>query len=512
MNETTNEVATKEQLDEFTNFFEGKYTINDKGNIKINGKNRYVQPLDVYYEYNELMNLLKKKGLSREEVLKAIECMKDTNNPEQPKVDLKTYIIKVLGESKEFKIDPSFSQIWFRAEGQEFYQNSSLEELFDHFKAIKEDDPVLKPYSIGAIESWIKKIAASARNLAQNKLISKIKYDEKYEKDVDPFLKSIYDFFQIKQSFPVFRMMMCHWAWQVKRKMTNRDVVWHIWINFNGPSKIGKSWMVRHIAKPFEGFYLEAPIRIIFDDTKEVMKMTNNYIINFEELAVNKERSPFGGGDGTLSKDEISTMKSIVTGEKLDTRIYGKQAQMKRDITFSCISTANEHLYDVFFDETTMRRYFEFDCQRTVPGTDEERAELNKHLDDSLKFWKGIDDNRDRGYWEESSKLGKEVFDAQSSYYPTKGPIVEMAKYFDFVKSPTTPTCDSYNTFHDWCRSAGYKFIKSLPSFNAEVAKRFPECIGSDGLPHICFVSKNGDSTESFSDLIKNNRDVPEDF
>jgi hypothetical protein len=501
-------MSNKSDIDQFVKYFENNFIITERGKIQMKTKRTFLTPQEVYVKYVAAMSVVGIEPLQQPEVEAIIKnLVAEKSEPEAQKIPIKDYIYNMIRNSDQYLIDDTFTEIKFKLPGETCYSNASFDDLCDHFKAIKEDDPVLSSYTVGTIEANLKQIALGAKNASQNKIAREIKYDPKYVKFVDMYLKVIYDFFKISQDFEIFKTMMCHWAWQVKRKLTNKKVVWHIWINFNGVTKIGKSWMVRGMSKPFKAFYLEAPIRIIFDDTKEVMKMTNNYIINFEELAVNKEK--FVGGEGTLSKDEISTLKSMLTGEKMDTRIYGKQTQMKRDITFSCISTANEHLYDVIFDETSMRRYFEFDCQRTVPGNEEERAELNKYLDHSLEFWKGIDENLDKGYWDEHSELGRKVFEIQSQYYPTKSTLLYWNKFYKFIPDPMSMPTNVFERYREFCKNSGFN-SKNLINFNAEIAKRWPNLVGSDGLPHFRVEGREGatDEPEDFSQLLKDNNKI----
>jgi hypothetical protein len=218
-------------------------------------------------------------------------------------------------------------------------------------------------------------------------------------------------------------------------------------------------------------------------------------------------------GVETLSTDDIKTLKSILTGNKLDTRIYGTQEQMKRTITFSCISSANEHLYDVIFDPETMRRYFEFNCMRSEIGNTEELNSLNEVLDRSVEFWRAIDETREEGYWNPNSDIGKEIWEVQKTYYPTKSTLIEMSKYYKFKFEGMLSTSESYKTYSEWCKQAGMK-PKSIMNFNSEIAKRWPNLIGSDGHPHIVFepisgMAEQGSEFESMLiDSRKNNFEV----
>ena len=489
-------MTDREKIDRFVKFFENKYIINDNGRIRDAQKNRFYPSSEVYHHYETMCEGFGDEPLSKAEVEEVIDRLKkEKESPEAQKIELMPYIAKLLKDSGRFMINRSFTEIRSMRPGSDSPLNSDINDIKHFLLAKAASDPVLGAFKTGEIEHTLYDMARQAKENSFAKLVQDIKYDKECLPFLDTYLHKIHDHFQIKESYEIFKMMMCHWAWQVKRRMRMKKVVWHIWLNFFGPTGTGKSWFIDKLAAKFEEFYTEnAKISALFNETREVKKMTEKYIIYFDELAVNKEQAV--AGVETLTTDDIKTLKSILTGNKLDTRIYGTQEQMKRTITFSCISSANEHLYDVIFDPETMRRYFEFNCMRSEIGNTEELNSLNEVLDRSVEFWRAIDENNDKGYWNPNSDIGKEIWEVQKTYYPTKSTLIEMSKYFDFVKCPETSTTDAYITYSSWCKNAGMK-PKSIMNFNSEVAKRWPELIGSDGLPHICFVSKYNSGIEN---------------
>lgn len=255
--------------------------------------------------------------------------------------------------------------------------------------------------------------------------------------------------------------------------MINKEVVWHIWINLYGSTGLGKSYMIKKICEPLKDFTSTTTIGKLFDDTREIKRLTEQYILNFDELAVNSE----GQFEGGLSADQKSLLKSMLTGEYLDTRVYGTQQQSRRRITFSCISSANEHLYDVIFDETSMRRFFDFNCTGEKP---ENYDEINKWLDNSIWFWKSIDENKIGGYWDLHSNLGKEIENIQKSYYPSKTTVNYWIVNNHISNGDKTPS-EIYPEYNSWCKECGYK-PKSLNGFIDELKHRLPQCIDKTGI------------------------------
>lgn len=496
-------MTNNEQIDRFVKFFENKYIVNDKGRIRDGKKNRFYEVADVYHHYEAMCDSFGDDPLSKDEVKEIVaRLVKEKAAPDAQQIELMPYLVKLLKESGRFQINRSFTEIRSMRPGSDSPLNSDINDIKHFLLAKAASDPILGSFTTGNIEHTLYDMARQAKENSFAKLAKDLEYDEDCLPFLDTYLHKIHEHFQISESYEIFKMMMCHWAWQVKRRMRMKKVVWHIWLNFFGPTGTGKSWFIDKLASKFEEFYTEsAKISALFDETREIKKMTEKYIIYFDELAVNNTQAV--AGVEALSTDDIKTLKSILTGNKLDTRIYGTQEQMKRTITFSCISSANDHLYDVIFDPETMRRYFEFNCKRTEVGTPDEQKSLNEILDKSVDFWKAIDENREEGYWNPNSDLGRQVWEIQKTYYPTKSTLIEMSKYYNFKYDDSYTTADCYKTYADWCKQAGMK-PKSIMNFNSEVAKRWPDLVGSDGHPHISFdpISGMADNREDFTAML----------
>ncbi len=503
----------KKEIDQFVKYFEKNFIVTERGKIQMKSKRTFLTPQEVYYKYVAAMGVVGIEPLPQPDVEAIIDrLIKENKEPEAQKIELMPYIAKLLKESGRFMINRSFTEIRSMRPGSDSPLNSDINDIKHFLLAKTTSDPILGAFKTGEIEHTLYDMARQAKENSFAKLVEDIKYDKKYLPFLDTYLHKIHEHFQIKESYEIFKTMMCHWAWQVKRRMRMKKVVWHIWLNFFGPTGTGKSWFIDKLAAKFEEFYTEsAKISALFDETREIKKMTEKYIIYFDELAVNNQQAV--AGVETLSTDDIKTLKSILTGNKLDTRIYGTQEQMKRTITFSCISSANEHLYDVIFDPETMRRYFEFNCMRSEIGNTEELNSLNEVLDRSVEFWRAIDETREEGYWNPNSDIGKEIWEVQKTYYPTKSTLIEMSKYYKFKFEGMLSTSESYKTYSEWCKQAGMK-PKSIMNFNSEIAKRWPNLIGSDGHPHIVFepisgMAEQGSEFESMLiDSRKNNFEV----
>lgn len=490
--EKTNE-EWQEMIERFNTFFQKKYHLTDNGKIQSNTSRRFFKDIEVYTEYCEAMEAFGEEPLELGAVQSIINAEikhnKEKNTPAVQEVDLEEYIIDLVKKTGRFEWNRSGSQFWSKKPGSNGRLNADINDVMNAIGALRVKDPILEEQKIGDIKCIVFDHFRRDKENCYAQLTEELKFDKTKQTTMVNVLKKIHEHFQVREDFRMFTMMMCHWAWQVKRRLYNKKVVWHIWINLFGPTGTGKTWLINSLCKPFDDFYVGgAKISDLLNETKEIKKFTEAVIVYFDELAVNKKDATVY--QENLSQDDIKTLKSILTSDKLNTRIYGTQEQMKRDITFTCISSANEHLYDVIYDPETMRRYFEFNCDRAEIGSDAECESLNKVLEMAKEFWQGIDENRERGYWDPNGELGKKVWEIQKNYYPTRSTITSMASHYDFVYDPQISPIDSYKNYTDWCKSAGHKSPKVIDSWANEIKRRWPNLIGKDGYPHIRYTNE----------------------
>ena len=338
------------------------------------------------------------------------------------------------------------------------------------------------PYSVAEIQTALSNHMRSLYKSSKKRICDVIAYDEKYARGIDKWLRNFYDYLKPEESFEMFAMLLKHWGWQVKRKMLARPVVWHLWINFFGATGLGKSTAEKKLVAPLND--LAAPSRIgeILDATRQVKKLTEYYVLIVDELAVNR-REEDGNVEPKLTDGEIAALKAVLTGDMLVTRVMQTQKQSTRPITFSCISSSNIHLYDVIYDPTSMRRFFEFHCTGKTPSSFDD---INRTLDNSIYFWKGIDENLETGYWEQNSELGKEVTRIQMSYYPTKSSVYQWLKNVCATKGGIAAT-DAYPLYKQFCINCNYRG-KSIENFLSDIRHAIPESVDGKGVPHIKFT------------------------
>lgn len=296
-------------------------------------------------------------------------------------------------------------------------------------------------------------------------------YDASCEKTLNNVLDFCYKWWKIREDKEIFFTLMKQWMWQVKRYLFNRKVRYHIWLNFMGASGQGKTEWIKMYCKPFEDVYAQCQVDVLFDSSREIKKFTDNYILNFDELA----RQNNNTYTDTASASDMAIIKALLTAEIFETRIMGGQTQMKAKRSFSVISSSNNHLYDTFYDPSTMRRYFEFNCQVV---NIKDFTPINKCMTFMEKAWKGIDENNDDGYFDPNSDIGFKIAEIQSTYYPTNTTVhAWLEELTNEEKSylSTQTTNEVYQSYKTWCEQerchskTRKNFIESLKHYDSSL-------------------------------------------
>lgn len=370
----------------------------------------------------------------------------------------------ITGNAEKWKISTNGKRITCWEYGVP--RDKDMEDIITAVQATVDEQQL--PYREGEITRAVKYYFMMLDQQGAANIYNRIKYDPTKVKACMKWLRNVYDFFKPEESFELFCILMMHWGWQVKRKLLGRKVLYHIWLNFFGAAGTGKTTFIQKMTSPMEDVTSTTTISKIFDDTREIKRLTENLVLIFDELALNVDSEE----SGKLNADQKAILKSIITGEFLDARVYGTQNQAKKKITFSCISSANNHLYDIIYDETTMRRFFEFHCTAEKV---KDFKEINKTLDHSEYFWYGIDEDLEHGYFNPDCSMWEEISKIQRSYYPTKSSVYEWMKDTKAKPGNRTPVA-AYRAYRQFCINAGCK-PKTMMNFVADIKHAMPDSI-----------------------------------
>lgn len=474
--------------DEFITFFNTNFTFNKpyrekEYKIKPIGSNKYVSPLEVFTRYSSVLNSMGKTvDVSIDEVVQYTKEHTPIDQQEERK-PCRTWIYEWLEAHKDnWTFNTGWTSITYVYNG--IPRNKTLEDLK---AALMEDVYQYQlAYKTEEVKTTLDCIARDKSSMAAAAIFEKIAYDATMVDPCDRFLHGLYDFLKPEESYEIWKTLMMHWGWELKRRMLGLEVVWHIWINLFGSTGLGKTTLLKKLCSPMADYTTVTNISMLFDSTREIAKLSEYYVLIFDELAVNVEGEP----GGNLTEDNKSTLKSILTADYLDVRVYGTQRQSKQKITFVPISSANNHLYDIIFDPTSMRRFFEFHCTAERPKSFDE---INKYLEHSDVFWKGINENLDRGYWDPNSEVGKEISRIQASYYPTR---TTTSMWIDacHVIAGNTSGMNAYKAYCNWCRETGNK-QKTMQNFIKDIAHMLPDAMDESGKAHLHWLDEEENLT-----------------
>lgn len=473
--------------DQFANFFNKnfRFALNSRTKtygIFSNRSNKYVDTATVFNIYSQTMSDL---GIAVGVTMTDVEKYISDNTPktqEEQRLPITQFIEQWLkANAKNWQMSPAWKEIEYTYGG--VTSPKDIDSLRGSLMVYIYENNL--KYGVDEVKTALSVIAMNKQQEALKDMVVKMTYNEKMVEAGERWLRAIYDFFKPTSSYEKFAMMFKHWAWQVKRKIWNREVKNHIWINFMGGTGLGKTTALKKIMKVLDDFYSTTTVSKLFEDTKEFKRLTENYVLILDEIALNVESET----GGVLSADQKAILKSMLSGDRLDARVYGTQQQSKRKITFSCISSANTHLYDVIFDDTSMRRFYEFDCKGEKP---ESYDTINKYLDNSHIFWQSIDENLEDGYWDVNSELGRQIASEQAAYYPTKT-TTSMWVTAQQVTVGKEPATHAYKAYTAWCRDTGNR-SKAYQNFLSDIKHVIPAAVDSSGRCHLDY--KVGDEEQ----------------
>ena len=379
---------------------------------------------------------------------------------------IKNWIMTQIQDS-DYKITNAGRTIEFCS--GEAATNADINNLEQYLQMVNSADNGGPGYNVGEIKATLGQTLKEWENFALQQIIDDMRYDKTFVNFTDQFLGNLYDYWGIVENKDVFITMMKQWMWCVKRKVWNKPCRHHIWINFFGTTGFGKSEFVKRFTKRFEDFRSEGGLEIFADQGREYKKFCNNFILFFDELSQNNQTNL---ADAKLTTNTLNAIKASVTGDVMDVRILGGQQQNKVKIRYTPISAANYHLYDIIYDETSMRRFFEFNVGRTKMPNAADFHYLNSMLNHSVDAFKGIDENNEDGYFDPESEVGKIVRETQKHYLPTKTTVNVWMRKCE-VKAGKTSSDLLYNDYKNWCKEYGYN-PRNLEGYNEILASRFP--------------------------------------
>ena len=177
--------------------------------------------------------------------------------------------------------------------------------------------------------------------------------------------------------------VLLHFMHQVKRKMFDLKIKYHLMPVIVSAQKSGKTETIRWLLAPLGNFAVEWELSHL-EDPRYDMKHKDTYVMFFDELA-------------KAERADMKTLKKRITAIELDVRNLGTQifSHIKQNSTF--IAASNEAINELLADSTGMRRFHQIigvDREELLATTIEERQkywELKRDLN-PMTIWQGVNE------------------------------------------------------------------------------------------------------------------------
>jgi hypothetical protein len=219
------------------------------------------------------------------------------------------------------------------------------------------------------------------------------------------------------ESFPnirahdIVRYCIESFIWQVKRKIWDKRVDWHLMISMKGNQGIGKSRFVERLIEILSEFSAKTTLTEIVDNRN--LSLFKHFILFTDEMA------------GADTKN-VEVLKNIITESVITRRVMGTNRDVKGQNDATFIGTNNKSIWDMIRDTTGNRRFFELDYTGG-PTTFKFVNDI-----DFLELWKSVDENNDKN---PNQKIW-DILSFEQASFTRKHTIVEW--YNDYFFNSTS--------------------------------------------------------------------------
>ena len=326
--------------------------------------------------------------------------------------------------------------------------------LFRSRQNKKEPDKRLKlveGFTKNDLRDAVQELVAIGARAYQAKVVGSIKKDGALS-DSDEMDKLMTAFTKYDE---LDKAVFMHWMWQIKRKMLNMPVSYHIMpILYSDKQGVGKSYFIKKLIAPLKHVTLNWSLHLL-SDSRNHMALGSFAIAFFDELQ-------------GAARTDIDILKNLITADDIAVRKFHTQQVISVPQRCSFIGATNRPLGEQIFDSTGMRRFYEFKIEGAMDW---------KVINDLnyLQLWRAIDEGLPRGYLaEHQGELNKK----QETYTITDD-VQEFLNESEIVAIPQTPENEGsiyefkqfYEKYQDWCEDTGTKALNKQ-WFSRKLANR----------------------------------------
>jgi len=174
--------------------------------------------------------------------------------------------------------------------------------------------------------------------------------------------------------------VLAHFLWQVKRKLVDKEVLYHIMPIIVGAQGGGKSKSLQHLFAPLMNLTLDLNLPDV-TDSRFHFSLNRNFVVILDEMAGAK-------------RADVDNLKKQISATYNDSRKLGGNIVTKLKQNASFIGTSNRPVNEIIFDTTGARRFYEI---KALAKLDWDAI----NTIDYTTLYKGINETRERGYLEE---------------------------------------------------------------------------------------------------------------
>lgn len=258
--------------------------------------------------------------------------------------------------------------------------------------------------------------------------------------------------------------VMRHFIWQIKRKMLDLPVIYHMMPMFYGKQGTGKSLTMRRLLNTLGELWTDTNLTQMTGE-QAARLAENHFVLFFDEMSGS-------------SKTEVEALKQLITGDKTKNRAFFTQSYdtMLNRATF--LGAANRRLRDLIKDTSGARRFYEIEVTPKVDMTSRESLKEHwsklKNINYGL-IWHCADEREEEPYIGEFySEIVKNQNETMRHIDPVEQFVLDCCVVGD---ENFTSTNELWNAFKDYLGGrqgtwSKIHFSKYLANIDSVVTKR----------------------------------------
>lgn len=263
----------------------------------------------------------------------------------------------------------------------------------------------------------------------RKKLFDAIKFDGKESL----FFLEAFTIALIGEANPTVTAVLAHYLWTIKRRLAGKETFYQMMPILFGKQNGGKSIAVKKLLSPLQNLVQSLSLPAVVDPRVQ-MTFNRTFAVIIDEMA-------------GAHKTDVDALKNLITASDIDIRKLHTNTTIKVKQNVNLIGTTNRPVGEIIYDTSGARRFYEIHTLDIINW-----AAINSI--DYNELWRGINEERARGYYED---FQKEITEAQEALIG----IEELQVFLDLhqIKPGTKEIAANllYETYKTWCEANGVK-------------------------------------------------------